>query len=598
MTAPTVSPLLAVEDLSISFEMDGVSHEATRDVAFELRRGHVLALVGESGSGKSVTAMSALGLLPDNAKVSGSIRLDGEQLVGAEPGRLRELRGGRIGTIFQEPMTALNPVFTIGDQISEAIRAHRALGRAAVTQRVRELLGIVGLDDPVRMARSYPHELSGGQLQRAMIAMAISCDPMLLIADEPTTALDVTVQAGILELLRDLRDRLDMSILLITHDMGVVADLADDAVVLSRGRVMERAQVWQLFASPAHEYTRALLRAVPKLAELRLPDPPTPAADVTHGPPVAASVPSPRPAPASIVTAVRDRQAPDDAVPSPLGVVLLRDVVVEYPGRRGGGRVRAVDQVSLRVDSGQMLGLVGESGSGKSTIGRVLAGLVPVVAGTVLVGGTDVGKVARRPWRDARVLRRIRSEMGVVFQDPASSLNPRRTIADSIAEPLMLHRDLSAAALRQRVDELLEAVQLAPSLRDRYPYEMSGGQRQRVAIARAIALDPALLIADEPTSALDVSVQARILELFRSLQHRFGFACLFISHDLAVVQELAHQVAVMHRGRIVEHGPTAEVLHAPEHPYTQRLLAAAPIADPEQQANRRATWRLATFDHG
>ncbi|WP_329100999.1 ATP-binding cassette domain-containing protein [Micromonospora sp. NBC_01699] len=332
----------------------------------------------------------------------------------------------------------------------------------------------------------------------------------------------------------------------------------------------------------------ALLRAVPKLAELRLWDPSTTSAAGAPEP-----IPAPRRTPAAIVGTVRNGQPPEDAVPPP-AVVRLRDVVVEYPGRRGGDRVRAVDRVSLRIERGQVLGLVGESGSGKSTIGRVLAGLVPVVAGTVLVGGTDVGEVARRPWRHARVLRRVRSEMGVVFQDPASSLSPRQTVADSVAEPLVLHRDLDATALRQRVDELLEAVQLAPTLRDRYPYEMSGGQRQRVAIARALALDPALLIADEPTSALDVSVQARILELFRSLQDRFGFACLFISHDLAVVEQLAHRLAVMHRGRIVEQGPTPEVLRAPAHPYTRRLLAAAPTADPQQQAARRAAWRRET----
>ncbi|MFK3984334.1 ABC transporter ATP-binding protein [Micromonospora sp. NPDC050397] len=580
MTVPVVSPLLAVEDLAISFDVDGVVHEATRGVTFELRRGHVLALVGESGSGKSVTAMSTLGLLPANAKVSGSIRLDGEQLVGAGPSRLRELRGGRIGTIFQEPMTALNPVFTIGDQIGEAIRAHRPLGRAALRDRVRRLLELVGLDAPVRVARSYPHELSGGQLQRAMIAMAISSDPMLLIADEPTTALDVTVQAGILELLRDLRDRLAMSILLITHDMGVVADLADDAVVLDRGRVVERARVSRLFAAPAHPYTRALLRAVPELAELRLPDPTTDSPGV-----------------ADVIAVEPGRASRDDDTGAGPGAVRLSDVVVEYPGRHGV-RVRAVDRVSLCVDRAEVLGLVGESGSGKSTIGRVLAGLVPVAAGTVLVDGTDVGDLARRPWRNARPLRRVRSETGIVFQDPASSLNPRRTVAESIAEPLLLHRDLDPAAVRERVDDLLEAVQLAPGFRDRYPHEMSGGQRQRVAIARAIALEPALLIADEPTSALDVSVQARILELFRSLQSRFGFACLFISHDLAVVRQLAHRVAVMHQGRIVEQGPASEVLHAPRHPYTQRLLSAAPIADPRRQADRRAIWRRALADLG
>ncbi|MEV4348753.1 ABC transporter ATP-binding protein [Actinoplanes sp. NPDC049596] len=522
--------LLSVEDLSISFEV-----EATRGVAFELHRGRVLALVGESGSGKSVSAMSILGLLPATATVTGSITLEGEQLLGARPERLRELRGGKIGTIFQEPMTAFNPVFTIGNQIAEALRTHR---RAAPKQRIHELLSIVGLDDPPRVARSYPHQLSGGQLQRAMIAMAISCDPVLLIADEPTTALDVTAQAGILELLRDLRERLGMAILLITHDMGVVADLADDVVVLNQGRVVETAPVGQLFAAPAEDYTRALLDAVPKLG----------------------SSPSP----------VLAETGPD--------ALRLTDLVVDY-----SGGFRAVDGVSLGVGGGEILGLVGESGSGKSTIGRVVAGLVPATSGVALVGGADIGRAARHPWRRAAELRRIRSGIGIVFQDPASSLNPRVTIADSIAEPLVLHRELDAVALRRRVDELLEAVQLSVGLRSRYPYEMSGGQRQRVALARALALNPALLIADEPTSALDVSVQARVLDLLRSLQRDFGFACLFISHDLAVVEQLAHRVAVMHRGQIVEQGRTADVLRAPEHPYTQGLIAAVPVPDPARR---------------
>ncbi|MEV6842455.1 ABC transporter ATP-binding protein [Actinoplanes sp. NPDC051411] len=531
--------LLAVSNLGIAFG-DVV---ATRGVTFELRRGQVLALVGESGSGKSVTAMAVLGLLPGTATVTGSIELEGEELLGAPPDRLRALRGDRIGTIFQEPMTAWNPVFTVGNQIEEAIRAHRALSRSSVRARVRELLATVGLTDVDRIARSYPHELSGGQLQRAMIAMAISCDPVLLIADEPTTALDVTVQAGILDLLRDLRDRLGMAILLITHDMGVVADLADSAVVLRRGSIVEEAPVSSLFAAPAHEYTRELLSAVPSI-----------------------------------------RPGSSSSVSEP--VASLRDVVVEYGGRR---HVRALDGVTLEIQRGRVLGLVGESGSGKSTAGRALAGLVPVARGTVLVDGTDLGKVSRRGLRD------LRADIGIVFQDPASSLNPRRTVADSIAEPLVVHRDLDAAAQRARVDELLEAVRLGPELRDRYPYEMSGGQRQRVAIARALVLNPALLIADEPTSALDVSVQARILDLLESLQERFGFGCLFISHDLAVVGRLADRVAVMHQGRIVEEGPPSSVLLAPEDPYTRRLLAAAPVADPVEQASRRAS-RLSIID--
>ncbi|MER7442434.1 ABC transporter ATP-binding protein [Micromonospora avicenniae] len=568
LATATRSPLLAVTGLAVAFEVDGETHQAVHEVTFELRRGQVLALVGESGSGKSVTAMAALGLLPATARVSGSITLAGEELVGAEPRLLREVRGGRIGTIFQEPMTALNPVFTIGDQVAEAIRTHREVSRRAAAARVRELLSAVGLNDPERVARAHPHELSGGQLQRAMIAMAISSDPLLLIADEPTTALDVTVQAGILDLLRDLRTRLDMAVLLITHDMGVVADLADDVVVLREGRLVEKAPVAQLFADPRHEYTRALLHAVPQLPELRLPGA---ASAEPRQPEPPAKPPSP-----DAETATIDEPA-----------VRVRDLVVEYPGRRRDRRVRAVDGVSLDIAQGEIVALVGESGSGKSTIGRALAGLVPVTAGTVQVVGFDVTRAAARALH-GRELRRLRARMGIVFQDPASSLNPRRTIGASIAEPLSLHTDLAADAQRERVDELLEAVELPRRMRDRYPYEMSGGQRQRVAIARAIALDPALLIADEPTSALDVSVQARILELFRSVQQRFGFACLFISHDLAVVDQLADRVAVLHNGRMVEQGPAATVLRAPEHPYTSRLLASAPVADPVRQAQRRA----------
>ncbi|WP_045741128.1 dipeptide ABC transporter ATP-binding protein [Actinoplanes rectilineatus] len=539
MTETTVSPLLAVADLAISFDTGDGGHQAARGVAFQLHRGRVLALVGESGSGKSVTAMSILGLLPGNARVAGSLLFEDEELIGCGPEKLRALRGGRIGTVFQEPMAAFNPVLTLGDQIAEAIHTHKIFEGTSVKLRVRQLLTTVGLDDPDRVARSYPHQLSGGQLQRAMIAMAISGDPVLLIADEPTTALDVTAQAGILDLLRELRDDRGMAILLITHDMGVVADLADDVVVLDRGRVVETAPAGRLFTEPAHAYTKALLEAVPRLGDPR---------------------PAPEPGPE---------------------VAAVGDLVVEY------GRFRAVDGVTLRVGAGEVVGLVGESGSGKSTVGRVLAGLVPVTAGTATVGGADLTRLTRHPWRHARALRRLRAGIGVVFQDPASSLNPRRTVGDSITEPLVLHRDLDAAARRARVEELLDAVRLPAGLRTRYPHEMSGGQRQRVAIARALALNPALLIADEPTSALDVSVQARILDLLRSLQRDFGFGCLFVSHDLAVVEQVAHRVAVMHRGTLVEEGTSGEVLHRAQHPYTRKLLAAVPVADPVRQAARR-----------
>jgi len=543
--------LLTVEDLRISFDVDGRTVEAVRGVAFGLRRGRVLALVGESGSGKSATALAALGLLPATATVTGSIRLSGEELVGAGRTTLQEIRGGRIGTVFQEPMSALNPMFTVGDQIAEAIRAHRDVPKKAAALRVQELLELVEL--PASVARAYPHELSGGQLQRAVIAMAVSCDPAVLIADEPTTALDVTVQAGILDLLRDLRERLGTAILLITHDMGVVADLADDVVVLRDGLVVEQAPVEQLFAQPAHDYTQALLAAVP------------------------------------------GRSTPDSSgVPAGSPVVQLRDVTIEYAGRHGR-HVTAVDGVTLDIAAGEILGLVGESGSGKTTVGRAIAGLVRVGSGSLTVAGIDVAAARGNPRR----LREVRSRLGIVFQDPASSLNPRRTVADSIAEPLLLHSSLRAEALSAKVDTLLDAVQLVRTVRDRYPHELSGGQRQRVAIARAIALDPALLIADEPTSALDVSVQARILDLLRDLQRTLGFACLFVSHDLAVVEQLADRVAVMHRGRVVESGPTASVLTSPSDPYTQRLLAAAPVADPVRQRSRRAAFAgLAVGDVG
>lgn len=545
--------LLAVEGLRVSFDVDGHSLDAVRGVAFGLRRGSVLALVGESGSGKSVTALAILGLLPTTATVTGSIRLEGGELVGADHRVLREIRGGRIGTVFQEPMSTLNPMFTVGSQVAEAIGAHRALGRKATRGRVLELLDLVGLPEPAHIARAYPHELSGGQLQRAVIAMALSCDPAILIADEPTTALDVTVQAGILDLLRDLRERLGTAILLITHDMGVVADLADEVVVLRDGLVAEQAPVRRLFERPQHEYTRLLLSAVPGRS--------------------------------NSTTSISDRHP--SAVGVPATVVRLRDLTVEYAGRHRR-RVRAVDRVSLELASGEILGLVGESGSGKTTIGLAVAGLVTAASGGLEVDGTDVASARG----SARRLRGLRSRLGIVFQDPASSLNPRRTVADSIAEPLLLHTGVRGGALATRVDDLLEAVQLVREMRDRYPHELSGGQRQRAAIARAIALEPVLLIADEPTSALDVSVQARILELLRGLQQELGFACLFISHDLAVVEQLADRVAVMYRGRAVEQGPTDRVLHSPQDPYTQRLLAAAPVADPDLQRARREQRRL------
>ena len=502
--------LLSVENVSVDF---GSGSPAVSEVSLSLTAGEVLAVVGESGSGKTVTAMSLLGLLPPTATVSGHAVLNGRDLYSLNATELREVRGNAVGMVFQEPMSALNPVFTIGNQIVEAVRVHRAVSRAEARARAVELLRLVGL--PEERFKAYPHEMSGGQLQRVVIAMAVANEPSLLIADEPTTALDVTVQAEILGLLRDLRDRLGVAILLITHDMGVVADLADRVVVMNAGRVVETGPVRQVFEAPAEEYTRTLLDSVLRLDSREL--------------------------------GAREPEEP---------VLQLSDVTVTY------GKFRAVSDVSLTIGQGETLGLVGESGSGKSSLAGAITGLTRYT-GHITVAG-----------QEAATLRKAgRGRIGLVFQDPLSSLNPRATIAKSIAQPLLLHTSVRGKELAAKVDSLLDAVQLSPTLRDRYPHELSGGQRQRVGIARAIALDPDLLIADEPTSALDVTVQARVLDLVRSLQRDLRFACLFISHDLAVVQHLADRVAVLHQGRVVEEGTS--VFAAPQDPYTRRLLASA-----------------------
>ncbi|MFD4676246.1 dipeptide ABC transporter ATP-binding protein [Lentzea sp. NPDC058450] len=505
-----MSALLSVENVSVDF---GTGSPAVSEVSFSLTAGEVLAVVGESGSGKTVTAMSLLGLLPPTASVTGRAVLNGRDLYSLTAEELRSVRGNEAGMVFQEPMSALNPVFTIGSQIVEAVRVHRAASRSAARARAVELLELVGL--PPERFGAYPHEMSGGQLQRVVIAMAVANEPSLLIADEPTTALDVTVQAEVLGLLRDLRDRLGVAILLITHDMGVVADLADRVVVMNAGRVVETGPVRQVFREPAQEYTRTLLDSVLRLDSRELPG--------------------------------RAPEAP---------VLELSGVSVTY------GKFRAVSDVSFSIGRGETLGLVGESGSGKSSLAAAVTGLTRYT-GRITVAGREVAGLRKAD----------RGRIGLVFQDPLSSLNPRATIARSIALPLVLHTRTRGRELAAKVDELLDAVQLPRELRDRYPHELSGGQRQRVGIARAIALGPDLLIADEPTSALDVTVQARVLELVQSLQRDLRFACLFISHDLAVVGHLADRVAVLHRGVVVEEG--TEVFAAPQDPYTQRLLASA-----------------------
>lgn len=594
---PAPGAVFCLREFGVTFPAQGGEDVvASQQINLDLIKGQVLALVGESGSGKSVTAMGALGLLSANALVSGSAVLDcchqNQELVGAAREILDQVRGEHVGVIFQEPTTALDPLFTIGDQIAEAIAIHgegkgkrtTARQRRAVRTQVLNALSRAGLGgdqrETERIADSYPHQLSGGQLQRACIALATANNPSVLIADEPTTALDVTVQAEILDLLRQLASE-GVAVLLITHDMGVVADVADAVAVMRHGRIIERGDVRTIFASPSHDYTRQLLAAVPRLNSLR--GGAGSGADTSAGVGVAAV----SGAGLAKVAAVNsdDAASEGDGVAFRVGdsaqpLVHIENLDVVY--RNGRRQVHAVRGVSFDIARGQVLGLVGESGSGKSTIAGTLTGLVPIHSGSVQVDGLEVAGAS------GRKLRGVRSQTGIVFQNPASSLNQRRSVGASIGQPLQLHTNLTNAQRRQRVNELLEAVRLPASMAQRYPHEMSGGQRQRVAIARALALQPQLLIADEPTSALDVSVQAVVLELLASLQQELGFACLFVSHDLAVVEQVASQVVVLRQGQVVEAGKTTKVLSAPSDPYTQALVTAVPVPDPIIQAQRRA----------
>ncbi|WP_182113316.1 MULTISPECIES: ABC transporter ATP-binding protein [unclassified Actinotalea] len=555
----TEAPVLSVRDLRVDFWVDGEWFPAAVDISYDVRPGEVLAIVGESGSGKTQSSMSLLGLLPSNGRASGSAKLGDRELIGMSSGRLRRIRGKEIAVIFQEPMTALNPVYTVGFQIVETLRAHFEIGPADARERAVELLRLVELPDPEKRFHSYPHQLSGGQRQRAMIAQALACDPTLLIADEPTTALDVTVQAEILKLMRDLRTRINSGIVLITHDMGVVADMADRIIVMKDGRIVEQGTTAQIFGAPQHPYTIKLLDAVPHLGRHSGPQ-----------------------APQGTAASPQDTMA-EPASTSRDIVLEAKNMVIEYPGRRRTAAFRAVDGVDLTIRQGEVVGLVGESGSGKTTIGRAVVGLLPVTGGELTIVGQNMVGATRKD------LMPLRSKVGIVFQDPGSSLNPRLPIGESIGEPLMLHRGIKGEALNREIERLLDQVQLSRAMRNRYPHELSGGQRQRVGIARALSLEPKLLVADEPTSALDVSVQATVLDLFRELQREHGFACLFISHDLAVVEMLSDRIAVMHHGRLVEVGPTDQVINSPRDPYTQRLLAAVPVPDPEAQRVRRET---------
>ena len=585
MDATPKPPVLQITDLSVDFAVDNVWVPAVKNLNYTIKSGEVMALVGESGSGKSVSSMSILDLLPKNSRVSGSIKLNGVELRGAKPAELRDVRGKDVAVIFQEPMTALNPVFTVGFQIVETLRLHFGMSPSQAKERAIELLALVELPDPVKAFNSYPHQLSGGQRQRAMIAQSISCDPKLLIADEPTTALDVTVQAEILDLIRSLRDRLGSAVLLITHDMGVVADIADHIAVMRKGEVVEAGPSLEVFRNPKHPYTQTLLAAVPHLGQGNAGDDEidmtVALATMAEGDGAVLSEDLRVQIEANERIAAEAAKAADAALASVPVVLDFQDVVIEYPGRGRVKAFRAVDHVSLQVHAGEVMGLVGESGSGKTTLGRAAIGLLPITSGKLDVVGTDISKPTRRLVRD------VHRKAGIVFQDPASSLNPRMTIGQSIGEPLMLAHGTKGAPLEREVKALLSSVELPNSYYSRYPHELSGGQKQRVGIARALALKPSLLIADEPTSALDVSVQATVLELLKTLQREFQFACLFITHDLAVIDVLADRIAVMHNGKLAEVGTRDEILRNPKDLYTQRLIAAVPLPDPEVQRERR-----------
>lgn len=575
-------PILSVTDLGVNFWVGGEWFTAAEGLNYELYPGEVLAIVGESGSGKSQSSMSLIGLLPKNGLATGSAKLDGRELVDMPMAQMQRIRGKEISVIFQEPMTALNPVYTCGFQIVETLRTHFDMGPSAAKERALELMRLVDIPEPERRFDSFPHQLSGGQRQRIMIAQALACDPRLLIADEPTTALDVTVQAEILKLMRDLRERIDSGIILITHDMGVVADMADRILVMKSGRVVETGTADEIFYNPQHPYTKQLLDSVPHLGEKEehvfgdsvddIKEAATPELADRDWVPAGITLDSTE-------TIVHPDESFD---PTETPALKLTDAAIEYPKIGRTPAFRAAHDINLSVAPGEVVGLVGESGSGKTTIGRAALGLLPVVEGSLEINGTDITNMSNRQ------LRPLRRDVGIVFQDPGSSLNPRLPVGESIGEPIFLHEKLKGSALNKRVEALLDSVELPTSMRNRYPHELSGGQRQRIGIARALALQPKLLIADEPTSALDVSVQAKVLELFQQLQREQGFACLFISHDLAVVEMLARRVAVMRHGYLVEVGNSSDIVADPVHPYTQRLLAAVPVPDPNEQRRRRA----------
>ena len=543
--------VLSVKNMTVAFGTGASRNLAVRKLTYTLEKGETLAIVGESGSGKSVSSLALLGLLPPRSATveSGSAIFEGRDLLALGEAEQRSVRGDRITMIFQEPMTSLTPVLRIGLQLTEALVEHKGMSQREADARAREMLELVGLDRVERRMRQFPHELSGGMRQRVMIAMAMAADPAILVADEPTTALDVTVQAQILQLMRDLKARFGTSIILITHDMGVVAEMADRVVVMHDGRKIEEGPVADIFARPTEAYTQRLLAAVPRLGSL-----------------------SATSRPREVVTGA-----------APVGERLMRATGLCKTFHESGwlfakrGGTVAMQDVGFELAEGETLALVGESGSGKSTTGRAVLRLLDVDEGRIEIEGTDIRGLS------SGALRKARRRMQMIFQDPFAALNPRMSAGRLVAEPMAIHRIATGSELEDRVASLFRRVGLEAGHIRRYPHEFSGGQRQRLCIARALGVEPKVIVADEPTSALDVSVQAQVLDLMLELQQSFGLAYLFISHDMAVVEQMAHRVAVMRRGRIVEIGPRQAVLNDPCHPYTRALLEAVPVADPNRR---------------
>ena len=571
MTQSMPNPILSISNLNTAFRVGGEWRNVVNDVSFDINARETVAVVGESGSGKSVTAMSIMRLLsPANSRVTGTINFEGQDLLSLPLDAMQAIRGNRIGMIFQEPMTSLNPVLKIGQQITEVLIQHRGMTHGQAEAEAVRLLEKVRIPSAKSRLNEYPMNFSGGMRQRVVIAIALACDPKLLIADEPTTALDVTIQAQILELIKTLQEEEGLSVLFITHDMGVVAEISDRTVVMFRGEQVETGTTHDLFAGAKHPYTRALLSAVPQLGSMTGKDRPLrfPHVDMQTG-----EIAPPKPTEDTVKRAEPPVLKVDHLV--------TRFNVKKGFLRRTVGRVHAVEDVSLELRRGETLSLVGESGCGKSTTGRSIIRLTDTVSGDVTIDGKNVLKAGKSELAD------IRRQAQMIFQDPYESLNPRIRIGEAIAEPIIAHGLTRASEARTRVGELLERVGLSASMMDRFPHEFSGGQRQRVCIARALALEPKLLIADESVSALDVSVKAQVINLMLDLQEKYGLGYLFISHDMAVVERISHRVAVMYLGEIVEIGPRQAVFENPQHDYTKRLMAAVPIADPARRQIRR-----------